>query len=218
MGEQVINKAIIEIENNTSIFFQLEKYIDEVEEIYFAGGKPLIMEEHYAILQLLIAKKRFYVRLIYNTNFSTFKYKNYDILKMWDQFTNITVTVSLDASYQRGEYLRKEQNLENLLQNRKTLLSNAPSIKFKIQSTISVFNVYHIVDFHREWIENNYIDPQNKELNILNNPANYTIQLLPYEFKVRVKEKIETHIEFIKKTELLHEKKYDLLITSYQGY
>ena len=59
-----------------------------MEEVYFAGGEPLIMEEHYRILQRLVEKKMFHVRLKYNTNFSQGIYKGVDVLKEWDKFEN----------------------------------------------------------------------------------------------------------------------------------
>ena len=53
----------------------VEPYVDGLEEVYFAGGEPLIMEEHYRILKRLVEKKMFHVRLKYNTNFSQVIYK-----------------------------------------------------------------------------------------------------------------------------------------------
>ena len=54
----------------TDMWEQLEPHLDHVEQIYFAGGEPLMMEEHYNILEELVRRKRFDVRLIYNTNFT----------------------------------------------------------------------------------------------------------------------------------------------------
>jgi organic radical activating enzyme len=59
----------------TDIWEQLLTHIDYVEQIYFAGGEPLLMEEHYRILDELVQRKRFDVRLIYNTNFTHIKLK-----------------------------------------------------------------------------------------------------------------------------------------------
>ena len=54
----------------TDIWEQLEPHLDYVEQIYFAGGEPLLMEEHYNILEELLRRGRTDVRLIYNTNFT----------------------------------------------------------------------------------------------------------------------------------------------------
>ena len=68
--------AITQSFTDTNKFFkELEQILDSLEELYFAGGEPLVIEEHYKVLELLIAKKKTNVRLTYNSNFSSFKYK-----------------------------------------------------------------------------------------------------------------------------------------------
>jgi uncharacterized Fe-S cluster-containing radical SAM superfamily protein len=37
----------------------LEPHLDYVEQIYFAGGEPLLMEEHYRILEELVKENCF---------------------------------------------------------------------------------------------------------------------------------------------------------------
>ena len=63
---QVLNYAG---RTETDMWEQLVPHLDYVEQIYFAGGEPLMMEEHYNILDKLERRERFDVRLIYNTNF-----------------------------------------------------------------------------------------------------------------------------------------------------
>ncbi len=53
---------------------------EHVEQFYFAGGEPIIMEEHYRILKELDKRKMYHVRLIYNTNFSRTTFKDIDVL------------------------------------------------------------------------------------------------------------------------------------------
>jgi radical SAM protein with 4Fe4S-binding SPASM domain len=49
------------------LWSQIEPLFDSVEEIYFAGGEPLIMEEHYRILKKLDEMKKYDVRIRYNS-------------------------------------------------------------------------------------------------------------------------------------------------------
>ena len=52
--------------SKTDAYDQLINYLPMVEQVYFAGGEPLIMEEHYKILKALIdIGKADKVRLIY---------------------------------------------------------------------------------------------------------------------------------------------------------
>ena len=46
----------------------LKDQINVVEKIYFAGGEPLIMPEHWQILDMLVENNRFDVKISYNTN------------------------------------------------------------------------------------------------------------------------------------------------------
>ena len=57
----------------TDMMEQLMEHLDYVEQIYFAGGEPLMMDEHYVILDELERRGRFDVRLIYNTELLTRK-------------------------------------------------------------------------------------------------------------------------------------------------
>jgi sulfatase maturation enzyme AslB (radical SAM superfamily) len=45
-------------ESREDIMNYVDKFIGDVQEIYFAGGEPLIMDEHYIILEKLIAAGR----------------------------------------------------------------------------------------------------------------------------------------------------------------
>ena len=38
---------------------QMQEHIPYLDQIYFAGGEPLIMEEHYNVLKELVRLKRF---------------------------------------------------------------------------------------------------------------------------------------------------------------
>src|SRR5579871_2175889 len=81
-GDRPIIRAIDDLED---FYMQLEGFTDHVDEIYFAGGEPLIMDEHYRILHILESKKQLNVFLRYNTNFSTYKYKEHNVYEMWSK-------------------------------------------------------------------------------------------------------------------------------------
>lgn len=73
------------------------QHIDTTEEIKFEGGEPMIMEENYKLLELLIKHNRTDVALHYCTNMTKLSLKNYDILNLWKHFKNVQVHASLDA-------------------------------------------------------------------------------------------------------------------------
>jgi radical SAM protein with 4Fe4S-binding SPASM domain len=177
---------------------QLDFVIDDLEEIYFAGGEPLIMEEHYRILEVLLERKKTNVRLSYATNFSQTYFKNKDLFELWARFEDVNVYASLDGSGSRGEIQRCGQRWPQVVENRKRMMRVCPNVDFLITPTINVMNVYHLPDFHREWTEQGLISIDEFMPHILKNPPQLNICILPGEMKAQVASKIEKHIDWIK--------------------
>ena len=179
-----------------SLWRQLQPLLEAgVEEISFVGGEPLLMEEHYRILDFLIARKLTDVRLFYSTNFSTLRFQGRDAIDLWSRFRDVHVGASLDGSGRRGEYLRKGLRWETAVANREEMLRRCPEVKFVISATVSIFNALHLPDFHREWVEKGYIDCNDFELKMLVFPALYRMQVLPAALKQRVLESYRRHRE-----------------------
>jgi sulfatase maturation enzyme AslB (radical SAM superfamily) len=175
----------------------LEQF-DHVEQFYFAGGEPLIMEEHYRILKELDKRKMYHVRLIYNTNFTRLKFKDMDVLELWNKFDSVSIGASLDAEGDRAEYMRKGTVWKDVVTNRKRMMEVCPQVDFYISSTVGLINSLHIVDFHRNWVEQGLLKPQDFNFNLLQYPYAQRIDLLPDSFKQKVKEKYEKHLEWLR--------------------
>jgi radical SAM protein with 4Fe4S-binding SPASM domain len=182
----------------TDMWEQLEPHLDYVEQIYFAGGEPLLMEEHYHILDELVRRKRFDVRLIYNTNFTHTELKGQSVFEYWKQFDSVAVGASLDDSGARGEYIRKGTDWAVVEQNRKDMLRICPEVDFYISPTLSIMNAWHLPDFHRDWVEKGLIRAQDLNVNILQDPAYYRIDIATAEYKQLLRVKFEEHIAWLK--------------------
>jgi len=180
------------------IWNQMLEQFDHVEQFYFAGGEPLIMEEHYKILKELDRRKMYHVRLIYNTNFSKLIFKDMDVLELWNKFDSVSVGASLDAMGPRAEYMRKGTVWTDIETNRRRMQEVCPQVDFYISATVGLINALHVVDFHRTWSEQGYIKPQDFNFNLLQFPFWQRIDLLPESMKQRIKEKYESHIEWLK--------------------
>jgi sulfatase maturation enzyme AslB (radical SAM superfamily) len=176
---------------------QLQEHIPYLEQIYFAGGEPLIMEEHYRILKELVRREMFNVKLIYNTNFSRLNLKDEDVLDYWKLFNNVSIGASLDAMGPRAEYIRKGTKWDQIERNRERMIEKCPDTDFYVSSTVSLYNVHHITDFHRNWAERGLLKPQDWNINILQGPDRDRINVLPQEFKDQVRVKIEDHIRWL---------------------
>jgi MoaA/NifB/PqqE/SkfB family radical SAM enzyme len=182
----------------TDMWEQLEPHLDYVEQIYFAGGEPLLMEEHYRILAELVRRKRFDVRLIYNTNFTHTELRGRSVFEYWRQFDSVAVGASLDDSGTRGEYIRKGTDWAVVEQNRRDMLQICPEVDFYISPTLSIMNAWHLPDFHCNWTERGLIRAQDLNVNILQDPAHYRIDIAPAEYKEQLLTKFTDHINWLK--------------------
>lgn len=188
------------IKENLETWNEIEPLFDIVEEIYFAGGEPLIMEEHYRILKKLDEMKRYDVHLRYNTNFSQLKYKNLQVNEIWPKFDSVHLSVSLDGNGPKGEYIRKNMEWSKILENRKKLNPMPKNIYFYINCTLSVMNSFHVVDFHRECLKTGFIEtPDHFRLNILQFPLHFRLQAMPRDIKNRLILHYEKYIEELSK-------------------
>lgn len=184
--------------SSNDIWEQMLKQFDHVEQFYFAGGEPLIMEEHYRILKELDKRKMYHVRLIYNTNFSKLKFKDMDVLELWNKFESVSIGASLDAEGARAELMRKGTVWEQTLANRKRMLEVCPQVDFYISATVGLINALHVVDFHKSWIDKGLIRPGDFNFNLLQHPEWQRMDIFPKEFKQQVEEKYNKHIDYLK--------------------
>tara|TARA_B100000989_G_scaffold83507_1_gene59843 strand:- start:1078 stop:1779 length:702 start_codon:yes stop_codon:yes gene_type:complete len=187
--------------------------MEGLEEIYFAGGEPLIMEEHYRILKKLDERKMYHVRLKYNTNFSQMTFKKLDVMEIWNRFESVKIGASLDGMGKRGEYLRKGQSWEQVEDNRKRMFEVCPDVYVFLATCLNVYNSFHVPDFHHDWIQKGWIDAVGGSLiNPLFVPEELSIQVLPLEIKKRLEERYVKEQEWFDTYTNNTEKRYDKLI------
>lgn len=177
---------------------QLIDHLDYVEQIYFAGGEPLLMEEHYRILDELVKRDRFDVRLIYNSNFTHTDLKGKSVFEYWKLFNSVAVGASLDDMGPRGEYIRKGSNWSVIEQNRRDMLETCPQVDFYISPTLSIMNALSLPKFHREWVEKGLIKAQDFNLNILQDPPFYRIDIAPAAYKEKICNLYRKHLDWLR--------------------
>jgi len=182
----------------TDMWEQLVPHLDYVEQIYFAGGEPLMMAEHYNILDELERRGRFDVRLIYNTNFTHVQLKDRTVFDYWKKFDSVAVGASLDAMGPRAEYIRKGSNWNTVERNRMQMLEICPDVDFYISPTLSIMNALHLPKFHREWVKKGYIKPQDLNVNILQDPAHLRIDIAPAKYKRVIQADYQDHLDWLR--------------------
>lgn len=169
----------------------VDKFIDVVEEIYFAGGEPLLMAEHYQILDKLIAKEKYDVFLRYNTNMSTIKYKDYDLIEIWKRFKDVRIFASIDGIEENAEYSRYGTDWPRVEDN--LLKLSQSGINYVISSTINIFNVFNFTSLVDRIIELNISVRKMLVSHVVNWPAYYATNILPEDLKLKLSNQLDNH-------------------------
>ena len=132
-------------------FILNEKSLKQIEVIYFAGGEPFVLDEHFELLESIIDKKR--ISIMYNTNFSILKYKGKTIFEYLKDFRNVHFSISLDGLGEVGEFVRT--GFDNKVFNKNFMLlkwaiEHYKNISYDFQYTCSVLNAFNFFDFLKE--------------------------------------------------------------------
>jgi molybdenum cofactor biosynthesis enzyme MoaA len=129
----------------------------DLEHVYWAGGEPLIMKDHYELIETMIAKglsKR--ITLQYNTNLTVLQYKNIDIFSLWQHFKEVLVGISIDTAGPELNFIRSgsdwdqiKNHIDKLLQyqqHKKNL-----SMNFAVTLTMmSIWFLPNLIDYAQE--------------------------------------------------------------------
>ena len=166
--------------------------IHDVEYCYFAGGEPLIMDEHYYILEQLIAHNRHDVKIRYNTNLLKLHYKKYDLIDMWKFFDSVQINASIDDIDSRAEYIRKGTRWVEIENNLKSLKDS--KVKILIECTTQAMNVLTIPDLYTRLDELGIKPYQILLHNLLQTPRSHTIKILDDDLKQQVKDSFESYL------------------------
>lgn len=192
------SRAIIKgVKDSAKLLDRLDEFLPYVKEIYFAGGEPMIMEEHYKIIKKLNQNNITKPLIRYNTNLSQLYYKKNSIIDLWKNFHNIQCTVSVDSYGKQAEIIRKDTDWTVIENNLYKIKQYAPHVKLEIAPTIQILNIFSVTELHRSLIEKELIEPNRFFLNILHQPDYYCIQNLPKNIKIKAKNNLLKHAEFL---------------------
>lgn len=192
------NAILYNLSQADGFFHDLAHNINEVEEFYFAGGEPLITEEHYRVLNLLITHKCLDLRLRYNTNLTNLNFKSQEIYQYWNQFNNVELLISVDSIQDKNDLIRNGESYSKIIFNIKEIQSKAPHVKLVLAPTVSLLNILDLGQLHTEWIEQKLIQKNDIYLNLLERPLFYNVKALPLHLKDLAQQRIEKHCTSLK--------------------
>lgn len=189
------------IKNNKKEFLEeVINQIPNIEEAYFAGGEPLITEEHYILLEEMIRQGRTDTVLRYNTNLSNLKFKNKDLMSLWKQFTNnIQIYASVDHYGERAEYIRHGTDW-TVIEENFLLAKKSPYIQLQMNTVLSLYNYKTFLEFYQYLFDKGLYSSTDNTYSIytMSSPEFLTSNILPQHHKEEGKIKILKLIDIMK--------------------
>jgi hypothetical protein len=173
--------------------------IPYIEQLYFAGGEPLMIKEHKVFLEEII--RRGYskqITLRYNSNGVLL---DEAMIELWTQFKKVKYSVSIDAVGKRNWYIRYPTNWTEIEQVLRRLDNTPDNIQTSIECAVQAINILHLPDF-AQWMLEQDFKKVNKHylgeyqagggifsMHLLFIPTFLSARILPAEYKEQVKQK-----------------------------
>jgi sulfatase maturation enzyme AslB (radical SAM superfamily) len=164
-------------------------FTDSLQWLYFTGGEPLINSDHWVLLQEMIDNQRAHnIVLSYNTNLTTIKHKDKNIIEIWKNFKRVDIQCSIDAVGTPLEYIRSGCNWEKIKSNLSELLqaSAKSNINITLSPVLNILNIWFIDDLY------NYAKIIKVPVNmiILTGPDYLALDVIPDSLKEIALEKV----------------------------
>ena len=195
------NKPLLPKNNNKEFLQEVIDQIVNIDDAYFAGGEPLITEEHYVLLEEMIKQGRTDIVLRYNTNLSNLTFKDKDLLGLWKHFKRkIQVYASIYHYGSRAEYIRHGTDW-GLVENNFLMVKKTPYVNIQTNTVLSLYNALTILEFYQYMYDKNLFhkDDQSNTMYPLAGPVQFNLNILPMHYKNIAKAKMEQLIEYTEK-------------------
>jgi MoaA/NifB/PqqE/SkfB family radical SAM enzyme len=167
-----------------------------IKELYFAGGEPLLIPEHYKILEFMVetgSAKNCVLR--YNSN--GLELPN-ELFELWKHFKEVKFNFSLDAVGEKNEYIRYPSKWNDVVRNLHILDNTPNNIIINIACAVQLLNVLYIPELVKWKQSQNFkkinLPPYGAGLigtHIVYLPSYLNVRVLPDDIKQEVKNRID---------------------------
>ena len=172
-----------------------------IKELYFAGGEPLLIPEHYKILEFMVeAGAAANCVLRYNSNGLELPDK---LFELWNHFKQVKFNFSIDAVGDKNYYIRYPSKWETVVKNLHRLDNTPDHIIVNIACAVQLLNVLYLPELV-EWKQQQYFKKINNEngagmigLHLVYLPSYLNVRVLPEHLKNLVTEKLTLFINNI---------------------
>lgn len=129
---------------DVELYVDILKYSKNIDMLQISGGEPFLVDKHSYLLDLLIQNniaKNVSISYITNANYNFDKVK--PILDKLKHFKQVSISVSIDDTYERNTYIRSLSNFQLTIDNLKRFL-NEYDFNFLVNQTINAFNFLYV--------------------------------------------------------------------------
>ena len=132
-------------QENQQFWTEIDSVLNDIRYIEFTGGEPFMIQEHFQMLQGIVACGIAHqVEIHYNTNGTQYPEQAPEI---WRHFKTVEIAFSIDDLGKRFEYQRTNavwQDVEHNIKRFRELRQQYANIQLQCCSTVNVFNVLYI--------------------------------------------------------------------------
>lgn len=165
--------------------------LDDLYEIYFAGGETMFQKEHWQMLDHLIDIGKTDVMVMYVTNLTKLDYDGYKLLDYIPKFRDVTFTVSLDGTGDLLEYIRWGAKWDQIVKNLDAV-KDLPNVNLRVNHVTMWYNVMALPETLEFFYGQGYLkDPQDIDLYIAHEPENH-VGALPTGLKAETVSSIQS--------------------------
>lgn len=176
----------------TTLFNSLNSWPELWETVHtlqFTGGEPIINKEHYDLLESIPQHLKHKIKLRYASNLSYIKFKQYDLIKIWNEFKSVNIKISMDGVGDVYNFIRRDGDWDNVYSNM-LALNSYPTIDVAAGITVQSHNVFHMPEFYDFW-KTSEVDLKFITANVLQTPRYLTPSVWPAEYREAIISKLK---------------------------
>lgn len=184
---EVTNESWFEVKNwieDEKLFNEITQWLPHLKTLKLAGGEPFFMPGVVKLLKYCVDNGHTNLRLDITTNGTRMQGK---VLKWLEQFKRVDIQFSIDGIGYTNDYIRYGSKWDQISAAYKQYLNM--NVVTHLLATVQIYNAYDLANIIQYWKDNGRRG--NLIFNIVSWPAEFQIDILPLEERLKIANDIE---------------------------